>query len=146
MLPPEMQAHVDALARYGAETALIWSRTPAERQEIDPDFLIALRDIMSGAIQAQVEDPDYDTARELLEERQREQPMTREQACAVLAEREGTPPEHLDACSTESLIAAARADTGQPCADCGKLVVYRDDDWHHVDTPTSCFLARQDER
>jgi hypothetical protein len=67
--------------------------------------------------------------------------MTRTQAEAILAEREGTPPEHLECCTTEALIAAARAPEGQPCADCQALVVYTDETgWRHVE-PSDCFLA-----
>jgi hypothetical protein len=63
-------------------------------------------------------------------------------ACEILEEREGTPSEHLDCCRDEDIIAAAQAPEGQPCADCGKLVVYRDGEWFHVARST-CFLNRQ---
>lgn len=72
--------------------------------------------------------------------------MTRAEAVRVLEVREGTPPEHLDACSTDALVAAARADAGQPCADCGALVTWSDDGgWQHVDEASSCFLAHRTE-
>lgn len=67
--------------------------------------------------------------------------MTRAEATAVLTAREGTPPEHIDACDTVDLVAAAQAPAGQPCADCGALVVWSDGaGWQHVD-PSKCFLA-----
>ena len=67
--------------------------------------------------------------------------MTRDQAERILTEREGTPPEHLDECTTADLIAAAQAGDGQPCGDCGALVVHNDETgWRHVE-PSSCFLA-----
>jgi hypothetical protein len=69
--------------------------------------------------------------------------MTRERAQAILARREGTPPEHLEHCRDDDLIRAANAPAGQPCADCGGLVIYGDDNgWTHVDPEASCFLAR----
>ena len=73
--------------------------------------------------------------------------MTRAEACAVLVEREGTPEEHLDECRTDDLIAAALAPAGQPCVDCGKIIVWLEEDgggwWHHVE-PSTCFLAQGD--
>lgn len=79
--------------------------------------------------------------------------MTRAQAEALLAAREGAPPELLEHARDEDLLAAALAPAGQPCADCGKLVVWTEGtedehgaDWRHADTPSACFLARNDER
>jgi hypothetical protein len=73
--------------------------------------------------------------------------MLREQAGEILAKREGTPPEAIEHARTEDLVAAAFAEEGQPCGDCGKLVVWTDaGGWRHVETPTGCFLARSDER
>jgi hypothetical protein len=70
--------------------------------------------------------------------------MTRADAERILAAREGTPPELLDHCRTEDLIAAALAPAGQPCADCGALVIWTDaDGWQHA-APSTCFLARHD--
>lgn len=69
---------------------------------------------------------------------------TREDAERILAEREGTPPEHLEACDTTALIVAANAGMGQPCSDCGAIVVADGDGgWRHVQ-PSTCFLAQGD--
>ena len=72
---------------------------------------------------------------------ERTTPMNRAEAEQILAAREGTPPEHLDHCRTTDLIAAATAPAGQPCGDCGRLVVWHDETgWTHVE-PSTCFLA-----
>jgi hypothetical protein len=40
------------------------------------------------------------------------------------------------------LLDAAQAPEGQPCADCGALVIYTDENgWRHVNPDTHCFLA-----
>lgn len=65
---------------------------------------------------------------------------TREEALVALMAREGAPLEAIEDASTESLLEALKAPEGQPCNDCGRVVVWRDDDWHHVHTPTGCFL------
>jgi hypothetical protein len=76
--------------------------------------------------------------------------MLREHAGEILASREGTPPENIEHALLDDVVAAALAPAGQPCADCGKLVEWRESggagDWYHVETPTGCFLARSDER
>lgn len=74
--------------------------------------------------------------------------MTRREAEAILDAREGFPVAENAHISTGALVAAAYAREGQPCADCEALVVWDEalGDWRHVHTPTSCFLARQDER
>jgi hypothetical protein len=69
----------------------------------------------------------------------------REMACETLAEREGTPDEHLEHCSTPALVEAALAPEGQPCGDCGAVVVWTDDrEWRHAE-PSGCFLAQGEE-
>ena len=74
--------------------------------------------------------------------------MNRPEAIGVMRDREGMPREEAEAASTQDLIAAAEAPEGQPCADCGHLVVWDDDlgDWRHAVRPTGCFLARADKR
>lgn len=74
----------------------------------------------------------------------------RERALARLVEREGIDardaPEMSESWQMSAILKALAAPEGQPCNDCGEVVIWRDDDWRHAVTPTSCFLARSDER
>jgi len=66
--------------------------------------------------------------------------LLREHCAEILSKREGTPPEQIEHARTEDLVAAALAEEGQPCGDCGKLVLWREDwGWFHK-APSSCFL------
>lgn len=73
--------------------------------------------------------------------------MTREEAIARLAEREGIAESdraEWSMCWTlPAVLAALDAPEGQPCNDCGRVVVWREDRgwWIHEPANPGCFLA-----
>jgi hypothetical protein len=70
----------------------------------------------------------------------------RRQAERVLEVREGWSAPENEHVSDDAVIAAALAPEGQPCVDCGALVLYSDETgWRHAETPPAgCWLGRNE--